>query len=195
MQDLYKDRLYAKTCLTFIRFLPDECIQQSLHPVASVVRSRAEIADQMNFFQPRLAKNRQIRQADPGRYKDPENFGFFDILVRNDNVLTAAGWAILPEEKRVADAVLLTFQRGSRSVLLGVAPIKNIRQDVANLMQDDRYTNSGWTATFPARQLPRRDKTSVIEAWAYNSEDGEAFKLANPHTVDLTATPVVSSSP
>jgi len=192
MQTVYRDRLYAKTCLTFVRSLPDDCIRQSLYPVALVVQERAEIADQMNFFQPRLAKNRRIRQADPGRYNDPTNFGFFDAVVRNGDVFTASGWAIFPNEKRVADSILLTFQRGERSLLFDIAPVKNSRQDVADLLQDDRYTNSGWTVTFPAGRLPQRDKVLVLEAWAYNSENGEAFKLATTHTVDPTASQTAS---
>jgi hypothetical protein len=187
MKTVNRDRLYTKTCLIFIRFVPDDCIQSSLFPSVIYVEGKAEIADQFNFFQPRLAKTPEIFQSDSGKKTNPDKFGVFDALVPSgDKSYTASGWARLRNEKRVADSVLLTYQTGERSVLFAIAPVKDARRDVAKRLRNNHYTKSGWTISFPASLLPQKeDKDFAIKAWAFNTHTGKAFRIAGTHSIQL----------
>ncbi|MEM5838742.1 hypothetical protein AAHH59_10585, partial [Pediococcus acidilactici] len=88
-------------------------------------------------------------------------------------IFTARGWAILPEEGRPADRVILTY--GKNNCVVAVAPVNLERADVARALKNPAYKYSGWSITLNPSGLPVGKV--VLKAWAYNSTRKEAEHL------------------
>lgn len=114
--------------------------------------------------------------------------GFFDeingssattIEVTNATTITANGWAILADEGRIADMVIITY--GDNNSLIAVAPVNWKRPDVVDFLKNPAYSNCGWMTTFNSSTLPA--SKVVLLAWAYNSVRKEAIQLNSTHEV------------
>ena len=88
-------------------------------------------------------------------------------------IFTARGWAILPEEGRPADRVILTY--GKNNCVVAVALVNLERSDVVRALKNPAYKYSGWSITFNLSNLPAGKV--VLKAWAYNSARKEAEQL------------------
>lgn len=114
--------------------------------------------------------------------------GYFDVIngssaskieVSKATPLTAAGWAVLVDEARLPDSIIITH--GDNNSLVAVAPVNVERPDVVKLLKNPAYKNSGWSATFKSSTLP--DDPVVLKAWAYNAARKEATPLEHTHEV------------
>ena len=95
------------------------------------------------------------------------------IEVPKATPLTATGWAILPDEGKTADQVIITY--GKNNCVVAVAPVNLARPDVAKALNNPAYVNSGWSITLDPSTLP---KSKVeLKAWAYNAIRREAIQL------------------
>lgn len=86
------------------------------------------------------------------------------------------GWAIIPEEGRLADLAIITQNNNS---LIAVAPVYHERRDVANASNNPAYMYSGWIAKINLSTLSV-DKM-LLKAWAYNYDKKEAIQLDRTH--------------
>jgi len=94
--------------------------------------------------------------------------------------LVISGWAILPERRRCADEVFLTYQSADgRSIIFDVAEMEIERSDVAlgRPDKDRRFEYCGWTDTVAASELPADLQSTVIKAWVLDTETGTASLL------------------
>lgn len=116
--------------------------------------------------------------------------GYFDTVNASDAVkvevskakpIVLQGWAILPEERRLADMVVIT--RGNNNSVVAVAPVNLERADVASSLQNFTYEYSGWTVKINPSLLPLNKV--VLQAWAYNFDQKEATQLRNSHKLVL----------
>ena len=114
--------------------------------------------------------------------------GFFDAVngssatkveVSKETPIVARGWAILPTAGRPPDSVIITS--GDSNSVVAVAPVNLARPDVARILKNPAYSNSGWNVTFNPSTLPT-DQVR-LKAWAYNSTKKEALELKNTHEV------------
>ncbi len=114
--------------------------------------------------------------------------GFFDgingssetkVEVPKGTPIVARGWAILATEGRPPDSVIITA--GDNNSLVAVAPVNAERPDVAKILKNPAYRNSGWSVTFNPSTLPADQ--AVLKAWAYNSASKEATQLRLTHEV------------
>lgn len=103
------------------------------------------------------------------------------VQVPTASPLTASGWAVISDEKRPADRVLITY--GDNNSLVAVAPVSLERIDVVKALNNPSYLKSGWTATFNSSTLPT-DQV-VLKAWAYDSASKEATQLTSTYEVAL----------
>jgi hypothetical protein len=99
--------------------------------------------------------------------------------VSRETPITATGWAVIPDEKRIADRVIITY--GDNNSLVAVVPVNLKRPDVEKALNNPAYSNSGWNATFDSSALPT-DKV-VLKAWAYNSASQEATQLSSTREI------------
>jgi len=114
--------------------------------------------------------------------------GFFDgkngtrettFEVSKATIFNISGWAILANENRPADMVIITY--GDTNSLLAMAPVNLERPDVVKVLKNPAYKNSGWSTTINPSTLPANQV--VLKAWAYNSANKEATQLSRTHEV------------
>lgn len=114
--------------------------------------------------------------------------GFFDgingysatkIEVPKVTPLTVRGWAILADEGRAADKVIITY--GKNNSLVAVAPVNLERSDVTEAFSNPAYENCGWSITLNPFTLPAGKVE--LKAWAYNAARKEASQLNSAHEV------------
>ena len=180
---LQRDRLYAKTCLTFIKFEPNNCIAQSLNPgPPKLIKRLASEMNKIGFVSPPIIEVRNIAKIAPETALEPTAYGKFDSVTPVDQTAyTATGWAVLPQYHKLADSVLLTYQDSAKiPVLFAIASVRYPTPAVANTLRDDRYRYAGWSTSFTIRRLPKQQNL-VIEAWAFDTERSQAFRITQQH--------------
>jgi hypothetical protein len=187
MQIAMRDRLYLKACLTYIRFSDSTC-KLKLFPDIPTLEKRADAINAMGFLDPKLAENPVVTQAKAPKGSPKNENGWFDKFSQTaPSQYMGGGWATLPDQKKAADAVLLTyksFSAGSEDSnwrVFAVAPIQIRRDDVATFFNQPSYQISGWETSFSTQALPKGEIR--LRAWAYNTETGEAFKLRTTHQI------------
>jgi predicted SAM-dependent methyltransferase len=124
-------------------------------------------------------KFRATSKNSPGFFAAINGSSAPKLKVSKASSLTASGWAVLADEGRPADRVLITY--GDNNLLVAVAPVNLERPDVVKVLKDPAYKNSGWSATFNPSTLPGDEV--VLKAWAYNSARKEAIQLNLTHEV------------
>jgi O-antigen biosynthesis protein len=90
--------------------------------------------------------------------------------------VTATGWAVLADENRVADRVIITH--GKDRAILAIVPVDLARPDVALALNNPAYRNCGWMIRLDPANLPTGKIT--LKAWAYNAATQEAILLQSP---------------
>jgi hypothetical protein len=119
----------------------------------------------------------------PNGYLDGINgSGATQIEVPNSTPITVRGWAILPNEGKPADKVIITS--GDNNSLIAVVPVNVERPDVAKNFKNPDYKNSGWNITLNPSTLPT--SKVVLKAWAYNSANKEATQLNSTREVTIS---------
>ncbi|EFK11131.1 conserved hypothetical protein [delta proteobacterium NaphS2] len=169
---------YAKACLSFINVMNDgQCIKKSLYPIPELVRERANALEHAGFLgvklmaDPSLGKNQSFAEN-----SKLEKYGVFESLTDDGHgFLVASGWAVLPEQKRAADAVILAYENaGGDEIAFAVAEVGE-RRESGNATVKRAYKRSGWKKQFPKGSLP--ENAGPITAWAFNTDTYEAFRL------------------
>ncbi len=94
---------------------------------------------------------------------------------------TVSGWAILANEGKVADKVIITA--GDSNTVVAVVPTNVERPDVVQVLKNPAYKNSGWNATINPATLP--SGKVVLKAWAYNSASKDAIQLNNAFEANI----------
>lgn len=111
--------------------------------------------------------------------------GFFDgvtdgpgrvkIEVPKSGPFRISGWAVVSEEVKPADLVLITY--GDANTLLAVGTIYFDRPDVAKFLKNSAYQKSGWDTIINSDSMPKG--TVALKGWAYSSTRKEATQLNN----------------
>jgi hypothetical protein len=87
-----------------------------------------------------------------------------------------AGWSVLPDKARPADAVLLTYDNAAGdSVIFALAEVGVQRPDVAAGLQEPAYLHAGWVKTFNTSRLPAGALS--LRAWAFDAETCRAYPI------------------
>jgi len=180
------DRLQAKACLVFINVAPDEkCLKEKVYPHLQGLKLRAKMVNDLGLIDTRLVNHKNIQEI-VGNTTDIAKrigYGWFDKVGKVDkNTFYAGGWAILPERKEPADAVVLTYEKAKgEDIIIALSDARIGRRDVVKVMQTKAYLMSGWHKSFPASKLPKG--TLKINAWAFDTETGKAFKIGGTHVI------------
>ena len=123
-----------------------------------------------------LVGDRQASTAPPTSIRFAfEARGFVDTVEAGD-VATLKGWAVLLNEHKPADMVLLTC--GDGNAIAAAGQPWQIRPDVARELNDARYLKSGWQITLPREKLP---PGCEVKAWAYDAAANRAGLLQPSH--------------
>jgi hypothetical protein len=176
--DQMRQRLIAKALVELIDVTDEpEALSRYVHPNAASLRPRIEALDRLGFLRPALVRSRAISEIadprDPGsaEYGELQSFGW-----GRSGQWGAKGWAVLPDSRRPADAVVLTQDDASgEPQIVTLAKIGVPRADVAGAKTEPAYVRAGWIERFDDGQLPEGAR---IKAWAFDAERGRAHRLA-----------------
>lgn len=125
-----------------------------------------EIVEEINFkAAPKNLPN--------GRFDGLNNSSASKLEVTQATPVTARGWAILADESKLPDNVIITY--GDNNSIAAVVPVNVERPDVAKVLKNPAYIKSGWSAIVNPNDLPAGEV--VLKAWAYNSARKQATQL------------------
>ena len=171
----------GKTCLAFINFVEKkQCLTTNLVDNYSFIPPVSNQLNHIGLLKPGLVMDRNI-EAIAASTKDDTKYGAFDAIQKLDNGLfRATGWAILPERKEPADGVVLTYEdfQGKPIIFDLLLPPGTPRKEVAKMLNNSAYLDSGWDGVFSNSFLPAEESLK-ISAWAYDAKNGKAYKLHN----------------
>lgn len=161
---------------------------ETTNPATSVATSPApEAAAPANVTIPGVSNASEVTFKPPANY----SLGFFDAVnnstaqrveVQKDTPIVVSGWAFLADKNEPPDSVIITY--GDNNTLLAVAPANLARPDVVKALNKSDYSNTGWSATIDATNLPTG--AVVLKAWAYNADTKEATQISNTHEVVIS---------
>ena len=184
MNYTYRDRLYSKTCLTYVNFVEDRCINQSLLSIPDIFRRNLKATRALGILkQEDFAQNAQPVNTQSTVLNSYDYGWIDDIQPINRDDFRASGWATLENLGRTADAVLLSYQddNGENKVFT-VAPVKFDRPDVSKVKKNSIFTRSGWAVQFSRKSLPSRKVE--IKAWAYDVKTKNSYPLNGAHKLN-----------
>lgn len=170
------DRFTAKAVLA-LRDIVDEpmAISRFVHFNAANAREWADVLEQVGYLRPARLRSSHLREI-AGR-TNGVNVGELDQVLRGaEGQVAASGWAILPMKGRVADSVILAYDKGDDDpIIFARANVTGRRDDIATQMADGVYLLSGWTIKWKRSDLPSDAKR--ITAWAFDAESCRAYEV------------------
>jgi hypothetical protein len=181
MESNYRYRLHAKACLLFINVVDEKAaIEAIIYPSSPAIKSSIERLNKMHFLKPALIESSDISAliGKEDRHSLEEN-GFFDSITKmSETEISTSGWAIFPDRKQPADAVVLAYETSeSPPKAFAIARVMGDSPDVAKALNNPAYQKVRWTKIFPVSKLP---KGSVkLSAWAFDTETKQMYRLAN----------------
>ncbi|MGF1569050.1 MAG: hypothetical protein ACFCVD_13440 [Nodosilinea sp.] len=179
----YETRTYAKVCLMLINVVEvTDCVEahNALYPLRTVVEERSNLLQAQGLLRPLLLDDdilKKFQISQPG-----SAHGVLDLFAPDgQGNFTAQGWAILPEQRRPAPAVVLTYTTASGITQpLQVIKVADLRPDVAAAVGQP-YGRSGWQGTVLAQALPADAIT--LQAWAFDVDTQTAYSLGSGHPI------------
>ncbi|MDQ3755642.1 MAG: hypothetical protein M3371_13035 [Acidobacteriota bacterium] len=187
----------GKSCLLFIDVLPQVgCLTIKMYPNPAHLREQAEKLNALGYLRPRLLRDRNIVPAQAAGRTAEQNgmehsgtlHGAFERFESPDGKsFVASGWARAPGRGGAADAIVLTADAGDGQrtafALVGTGRIGGSDADMWYYMDFKvRPTELRWRRHLAADELPAG--AALIEAWAFDAETGQAYKLAGAHKLD-----------
>ncbi len=111
--------------------------------------------------------------------------GYMDTVVpekiKRRHSVPLGGWAVLPKQVRPADAVYISY--GSQNKLIAVARVNGARPDVAKVLANDAYTQSGWSLLLPIKTLPTGN--NVLRVWSYDAKGEQLEQIGKDININL----------
>ena len=181
-----QDRLRNKACLQWINQVQDQdCLKENVNPDLDFLVTTANQLDRLNLIQPPLITSKRLQDIEGKNVPNDRVFGYFEALEKTpDNQWLARGWAVLPQHKSVAHAVILSYKQADGSdIAFAITDQRDERNDVSQALKNTIYKRAGWHKTFTSKQLPAEAKE--ISAWAFDANRGEVFKLQTQANVRL----------
>ncbi|CAN5674633.1 hypothetical protein BH20VER1_BH20VER1_19870 [soil metagenome] len=172
------NRVQAQTAAIWATTLPNNPQIFAAYPYPQRFSKRvAEMLRWSVLRLPTISPGLQQKIATPPLDPKP-TAGSLDTVERQEDKLRAAGWARIPGRNVPADFVVLGWMTaGGEFRPFTALPVGRPRPDVAQALQSDRFTASGFDAVIETAGLPAR--AQHFRAWAIDFKRQEAFPLAN----------------
>jgi hypothetical protein len=195
------NRESGKACLLLMNVVPDDkCLSENVYDKLDSLRQQATTANDLRLLTPSLVESDKLsdfarvstESSGPDatgttglRTAEPGDYGYFDGLDKTDeDSYHAFGWAILRDEGRPADAVLLTYEDANgEPIVFAVADNMKERPDIPEATGRDAYLLSGWEESFSLSAVPAEGSTEIA-VWAFDADAERAFKLNNTHELE-----------
>ncbi|WP_293153528.1 MULTISPECIES: hypothetical protein [unclassified Microcoleus] len=168
---LYKQG--ARDCLQLINYLepsdffknsPESCLRV-LSKKTWLVRDGAAILDKFGWR--KFAKNVEFIA------NTKKVYGYLDKPPTGDKLLKAAGWAVLPDNRKQPNIVLLSV--GDNKSFFANAYVNLDSPDIAKTLKSQLYNNARWAVDVSGGDLAIGQ--TEIKAWVYNPVDNQFVQL------------------
>lgn len=172
------ERLGGKAHLSFIRLLV-EPTSKRLISFDSVFVEHARVLDELGYIRPPFITDPDMRKlAAPGW--DTESRRALSGAVEGgrqlpDGTIQVQGWAVLHEQGRLADAVLVTYDGPNQEEFLCAIGDVLVPEDMPIPVIGKGRPKATWVASFPSLRLSRA--ATRITCWAYDAELQRAYPL------------------
>jgi hypothetical protein len=172
---------YLKACLLFVNVL--RCSAPALTLRQEDLAALANALNRLGYLRPSLIDGKSVEEIAMSN-RDTRLAGAFEDLARTpDGRLIASGWATLSEGREPAHAVLLTYRDDTRrSRVFAIVSMVSVPDGLFPALRQPASDQTRWQHTFAHMDMPTSD-TTHIDAWAFDTESGTAFKLTGSHVV------------
>lgn len=170
-------RRQSKAALDLINALPDNPkLARAVYPNVSQLLQMANRLDKLGYLRPRLVNTRDANLLRDPRFigEDASRVGVFERMGESSpNVVTASGWALIPETLRPADTIVLTFANdNNEQVIFANSAGVSFRQDLVASRSNSAYEIAGWIIDFSVSTFPP-GSSALIRAWAIDADTGK----------------------
>ncbi|XGV99378.1 MAG: hypothetical protein ACAF41_10635 [Leptolyngbya sp. BL-A-14] len=176
----HRYRLHAKACLLFINFVDEKpTFEARIYPYYEIGKPKIIQLNQNHFLKPALVESPNLSIIEGKRKQYPsEAYGFLDSITQtSESELLLSGWAVFPDRKKPADAVILAYETpNSAPKAFAIAPVIEKSKDIVRVFKDQAYQNVRWSKSLAVNKLPEGD--IKVSAWAFDTEAKQAFRLA-----------------
>ena len=168
-------RLSGKAGLLLINVVDEPAdLARNVHKTEPALKAHTNFLDRMGYLRPRLVQSNRIREI--AFQTNAKTMGEFEEIGKRGGDFTASGWAILPENHRAADGVLLTYDDAhGEPIIFALADVGYKRPEVSQRLNDKVYLRSGWKKSWKAGQVPVG--AQVVRAWTFDAENCRAFHI------------------
>jgi hypothetical protein len=171
--------LYSKACLLFVNLLtcpgPD-LIQPSQQDLANAL-------NRLEYLRPSLIDAKSVEEIAMSSQETWSAGAFENLLKTGDGRFIAQGWALIRGGRYPAHAVLLSYRDGTqKSRVFAIAAMGGMPENLVHALRRPAYKWSRWHHTFARADIPS-DGPTHIDAWAFDTDSGEAVKLMGSHGV------------
>ena len=177
--DAQHRRLITKALLLMVNVVNDHetLLRNELIDEDPSLKVRANLLDHLRYLRPRLVRSPFVREIAGSSTLGPAAFGQIEKAGKtSDGRFGINGWAVLPEKRRPADAVLLTYDNArGEGIIFDLAVADMPRADISVLFRRKSFRLSGWNKTFDLAILPRDART--LRAWAFDADEGRAYPI------------------
>jgi hypothetical protein len=174
--EMWQTRLQqAKASILLINELPDTLLTKILYPNLSYLADKSNDLDHLGFLRPSLIRTNHLKDFSVNDF-DPKSCGFVESSGLVDNQYAARGWATLPDEHRMPDAIILAYDTGAGDEIAFA------------LTHPARTAGAGnseigsWQLRFSSAQLPGTPVT--VTAWAFSANTGKARRMNGALKID-----------
>ena len=177
--------LYFKACLLFVNVLrspaPAILIQSSHRDLTAL----ANALNRLGYLRPSLIDGKNVEEIAKSSQETWSAGAFEDLQKTPQRLFVAQGWAVLRGGREPAHAVLLTYRDATQVPrVFAIARMEFIAGGVIGILRQPFEKRIRWQHMFAQADLPTKNPTHV-DAWAFDSESGKAFKLTGSHAVGL----------
>ena len=171
-------RLRTKALVQLINVVDDpEALGRYVHAIVPPLKDRANLLNRLGYLRPGLVQTNLVRLIAGANPLAPARYGEIQQAGKPaEGQFGLAGWSVLPDKARPADAVLLTYDNAAGdSVIFALAEVGVQRPDVAAWLQEPGYLHAGWVKTFNTSRLPAGALS--LRAWAFDAETCRAYPI------------------
>jgi hypothetical protein len=163
----------AQDCLQLINYLepskffnnsPESCLRV-LSKKTWLVRDGAAILDKFGWR--KFATNVEFIS------NTKKVYGYLDKPPTGDKLLKAAGWVVLPDNRKQPNIVLLSV--GDKQSFFANAYVNLDSPDIAKTLKSQLYNNARWAVDVSGGDLAIAQ--TEIKAWVYNPVDNQFVQL------------------
>jgi hypothetical protein len=133
------------------------------------------VLDRLKLLDPPRRQTAMLVDAEDRPARATDEYGVFENLGSNGDVLIASGWARLPADARPPAGVVLAYRSGADWKAFALSDVTQSRPDLETKYGSLGYLGAGWRFGFPRNLLPPGEQE--ISAWALEAENGRTYRL------------------